>query len=612
MKSRTDCVSNRNTIIMGNFAKNRMGSTAHIFDGLNYPRNVTGKTFGSPEDFYMWEHGWHSLETYATAYRRLRDLFGPNTYAECGATVAKYHSLGLIGDVAHVVGGIENSLAALPEVNSNFNDTKDLIIAVPPQYQKATKQITCTLIIRFHDDIDPHTDYISDPHIRGILREIPCIWGKKPAIVTQPLVPYDFEKLCIQEPEFRNLDLDPKVEGATLWIRDPVTLKKRLLAKRVILEPGDTEVENKNLRCEPVFLGKYREWDRNRNSAHQGFMVTESLSINGTTLFPEGTILGAPYFVINFQSEKEGGLLSSFFHATRFKLKSQRKPGGNEGLLEALNQISNESKEKSEAYDRLTEEFAKTQDLTGFMAHHANNKFGAAKDRLKILLAGKAKAEEAIFNRLLDLIEDEQFPHDFRDEIGAAIFELYARIEKAAKNIEKSIQSMERGLSIIDETMRYGHIQRDSVIGVHELRTLVDAAITETNRSFPDTQISNPIDAGLYVRIDDKGFIKSIKEIFKNSIEARGENFKLWIEFSKTDENSLQLRINDTGTGIPDDYIRRVFYPLYTSKPEGDHPGLGLSIAQRYIELYGGSLTLTSENSRGTTVTIQLPTYLEG
>lgn len=611
MKSRTDCVSNRNTIIMGNFARNKIGSTAHIFDGLHYPRKVTGKIFSSPEDFYMWEHGWHSLETYATAYRRLRDLFGPNTYEECGATVAKYHSLGLMGDAAYVVGGIQDSLAALPEVNLNFNDTKDFIIVSPPQYQKGTKKITCTFIIRFHDDIDPHTDYISDPHIRGILREIPCIWGKKPAIVTQPLVPYDFEKLCIQEPEFRNLDLDPKVEGATLWIRDPVTLKKRPLARKVIMEPEDIEIDNENFRDKPVFLGNYKKWTRDNRSAHQEFLVTESLSINDTMLLPKGTILGAPYFVINFQSEKEGSLLSSFFHATRFKLKSQRKTRGNEGLLEALNQISNESKEKSKAYDRLAEELAKTQDLTGFMAHHANNKFGAAKDRIKILLDSKAKAEEAIYNRILDLIEDEQFPHDFRNEIGAAVFELYAIAEKMEKNLQKSIKSMERGLSIINETMRYGHIQRDSVVGVYELHTLVDVAIAQINKAFPDTQISNPVEAGFYIRIDEKGFVKSIKEIFKNGIEARGENFKLWIEFSKTDENLLQISIHDTGTGIPDDYVRRVFYPLYTSKPEGNHPGLGLSIAQRYIELYGGSLTLTSESCRGTTVTIQLPTYLE-
>ena len=167
--SRPDPVNNRNTIIMGNFVHNRLGSFAGIFDDLPFPDQAAGKAFSSPEEYFMWEHGWHSLDTYKIAYRRLRELFGPNTYRECGATVMKHQSMGLLSDTKYVLGGVAGGFNKVPQFNSNFNDVKDFILAVPACYDKEVRKVKCTFIIRFHDDIDPHNDYISDPHIQGIL-----------------------------------------------------------------------------------------------------------------------------------------------------------------------------------------------------------------------------------------------------------------------------------------------------------------------------------------------------------------------------------------------------------------------------------------------------------
>jgi signal transduction histidine kinase len=65
------------------------------------------------------------------------------------------------------------------------------------------------------------------------------------------------------------------------------------------------------------------------------------------------------------------------------------------------------------------------------------------------------------------------------------------------------------------------------------------------------------------------------------------------------------LRFTDTGSGIPERDLGKIFEPFYTTKPGGS--GLGLAIAKRVIDDHGGRITVTSTPGAGTEVTITLP-----
>ncbi|HEY4573367.1 MAG TPA: ATP-binding protein [Thermoanaerobaculia bacterium] len=70
-----------------------------------------------------------------------------------------------------------------------------------------------------------------------------------------------------------------------------------------------------------------------------------------------------------------------------------------------------------------------------------------------------------------------------------------------------------------------------------------------------------------------------------------------------------QVRIEDTGAGIPPEQMRRVFDPFYTTKRDGT--GLGLAICNGIVEQHQGEIQLESEVGRGTAVSVRLP-LLEG
>lgn len=75
-------------------------------------------------------------------------------------------------------------------------------------------------------------------------------------------------------------------------------------------------------------------------------------------------------------------------------------------------------------------------------------------------------------------------------------------------------------------------------------------------------------------------------------------------------QGGLRISVADTGHGIPQSEIEKVFEPFYTSKKQGT--GLGLAISKRIIEAHNGEITVSSEEGKGSTFTIIIPRSAEG
>jgi signal transduction histidine kinase len=73
----------------------------------------------------------------------------------------------------------------------------------------------------------------------------------------------------------------------------------------------------------------------------------------------------------------------------------------------------------------------------------------------------------------------------------------------------------------------------------------------------------------------------------------------------------LELRVRDSGVGIPADILPHVFEPFFTTK-RGKGTGLGLSISQSYIRSHGGDIQLESTSGVGTMVRVTLPVHQPG
>ena len=88
-----------------------------------------------------------------------------------------------------------------------------------------------------------------------------------------------------------------------------------------------------------------------------------------------------------------------------------------------------------------------------------------------------------------------------------------------------------------------------------------------------------------------------------DAIESTGE-----IELSSAFvDQSIVIRVSDTGSGICEANLLKLFDPFFTTKDIGKGTGLGLSISHSIVKKHSGELTVVSELGKGSTFTIRLP-----
>jgi|SRR5215510_2591110 len=97
----------------------------------------------------------------------------------------------------------------------------------------------------------------------------------------------------------------------------------------------------------------------------------------------------------------------------------------------------------------------------------------------------------------------------------------------------------------------------------------------------------------------------ALRNIVTNAIDAMTHGGCLRVESHVTRNGSAEIVVEDTGSGMPGRVRRRVFRPLFTTKPEGI--GLGLFLARRILERHAGRIYLESAEGRGTRVVLTLP-----
>jgi two-component system sensor histidine kinase RegB len=99
---------------------------------------------------------------------------------------------------------------------------------------------------------------------------------------------------------------------------------------------------------------------------------------------------------------------------------------------------------------------------------------------------------------------------------------------------------------------------------------------------------------------------RAMVNIIRNALQASPPGVPVEV-VAGDDGHVVTIRVVDTGTGMDPDVLARAGEPFYTTKPPGEGTGLGLFVARSTIEQLGGTLTISSDPARGTTVTTVLP-----
>ena len=116
-----------------------------------------------------------------------------------------------------------------------------------------------------------------------------------------------------------------------------------------------------------------------------------------------------------------------------------------------------------------------------------------------------------------------------------------------------------------------------------------------------DNRVAGPLPP---VLVDRTLIARALANIVENALHAMTGTGTLTIEAEATDAEVV-IRMTDTGVGMDEEALARVFEPYFSTKTSGT--GLGLPIARRNVELSGGNIAVASAKGQGTTVTLRLP-----
>jgi signal transduction histidine kinase len=184
------------------------------------------------------------------------------------------------------------------------------------------------------------------------------------------------------------------------------------------------------------------------------------------------------------------------------------------------------------------------------------------------------------------------------------------------KALSKSFQSSEKAGRIC--TSMLGLARGESCFGEVNIKTLVEDVLLVLAR--------DPQKDGIALRVQVPpelvvyGDMVQLEQVLLNLlINARhamlGRSGSLTVKASKSEDDVVRLQVIDTGPGIPEKLLPKIFQPFFTTKGtarkgEARGTGLGLAICKEIVEHHGGRIEVASEVGRGTTFSVILPARL--
>lgn len=111
---------------------------------------------------------------------------------------------------------------------------------------------------------------------------------------------------------------------------------------------------------------------------------------------------------------------------------------------------------------------------------------------------------------------------------------------------------------------------------------------------------------------NDRGRLQEIfLNVINNAFAAMSDGGHLDIVIKREDRQSVSATVADDGCGIPEADLKRVFEPFFSTKTHKGGTGLGLSITSGLVQEIGGKISVRSQATKGTSVTVQLPLHIE-
>jgi len=228
------------------------------------------------------------------------------------------------------------------------------------------------------------------------------------------------------------------------------------------------------------------------------------------------------------------------------------------------------------------------------------------KDRFIAITSHELRTPVTHIKSYLEFLEDPAFSKEEKKEFLEIVKKSVDDLERVV-NTMYAVSQVEGGeLPLNRENVRVDELVSDAI---RQLTLELRDRELKIEHKAPSSLEPIPVDAFQIKKV--------IMEILNNAIRFTPDGGRITIDYEMSDR-FLTIMISDTGVGIPEDKLGRIFEKFYEVQDSSYHSssrtrflggstGIGLPLAKRLVEAHGGRLKVESKENEGTTVLVKLP-----
>ncbi len=290
---------------------------------------------------------------------------------------------------------------------------------------------------------------------------------------------------------------------------------------------------------------------------------------------------------VEINSKDEIGMLASRFNQMTTSLKQliDEKEGVMielKGLNQQLSSINDELVQRNEQLKDTQEQLVRTEKLAAVgtlasgVSHELRNPLSSIKNAVFLL-------KRKLSRKVIPDID-----------------------EKVVQFLDIMDKEIDRSTKIINDLLGFTRVAKPTRIKA-DIEIVINEALSSV-RMAENIKLSKDFQSDLpMVTIDSNQVGQVLINLIENACQAMTEGGELQISTRKSNV-FVEIEIGDSGCGIPEKEVKKIFDPLFTTKPKGT--GMGLAVCHGIIDKHNGSIEVESQEGKGTNMIIKLP--LEG
>ncbi len=270
--------------------------------------------------------------------------------------------------------------------------------------------------------------------------------------------------------------------------------------------------------------------------------------------------------------------------------------------------------ELATAFDRMTlklrERTAEAAQLYGESVQH-NRELAEANAKLQAARQQLVQSEKlaAVGQLTAGIVHDVKNPLAIIIGLAEEIPEHSPLDEMSRKSLRTIHENGRRASKIVTDLLKFARkstpemkeqdIRETIETVLHLTEYLARKARIEVVKDVPEDPVVATYDAAQIEQV--------LMNLVQNALQAMPDRGALRINLSRAGE-AIAIAVQDTGVGIPEKNLSRIFDPFFSTKPPGEGTGLGLSVSYGIVARHGGHIDVDSLEGKGTTFTVLLPT----